>query len=364
MNETFAIVRELLSQAPSWENWNELVMLLDLWPKQDGGLPWDEVLGYVESHLEQSWPSHIRLPNGAWSAHSCGWRLARAAPAPMLSCLDLEGIWCPSGQFVVDHDVSGFREVTISRPFWFQTAPCSDLHFEALVKESSDEPTLKRLEDSLLSLTRRHDVPECISWFEAVSFCNAMSRLAGLEEAYILDEQQGIPGDAEVAWDWVDVGFDWEPVHLRRPLFRCEVIWKGPACEGFRLPTEAEWAVAAMAATPVFGDWEEFLAGGYWEGARRFSATKEDFRNAWGLSHVREGAWQWCWDVFAPVYAMTHVTDPTGALRVTAPLPRTVRGGGESPMERASRGLGFIPYDHFSWSASLAALRVCRTAMG
>ena len=55
---------------------------------------------------------------------------------------------------------------------------------------------------------------ENISWMQAVTFANKLSRFQALEECYIIDE-------LNVSWD------------------------KGIECLGWRLPTEAEWEFAA-----------------------------------------------------------------------------------------------------------------------
>ena len=135
---------------------------------------------------------------------------------------------------------------------------------------------------------------ERVNWYEALAYANALSATQGLPECYVLDgcDPDRRPGE--------DMSCD-------------EVTWPdGPACEGFRLPTEAEWeyAARAAAATPfVGGDFGEGEGTGCGEvGAldrtgwycgnagdlTRPVGDKEP--NAWGLYDVHGNVWEWVWD--------------------------------------------------------------------
>ncbi|MQA94744.1 MAG: SUMF1/EgtB/PvdO family nonheme iron enzyme [Streptosporangiales bacterium] len=110
---------------------------------------------------------------------------------------------------------------------------------------------------------------ESVSWRDAVLFCDALSRRAGLRPAY------RIAADGEVTWD--------------------------ESADGYRLPTEAEWEHACRAGTtgPRYGEldaiaWYRGNADGriHDVGGRR--------PNAWGLYDMLGNAWDWCWDLYAP----------------------------------------------------------------
>ncbi|MYU51743.1 MULTISPECIES: formylglycine-generating enzyme family protein [Streptomyces] len=124
---------------------------------------------------------------------------------------------------------------------------------------------------------------EGVSWWDAVRFCNALSRRAGLAPAY---RRRDDTGDAE--WD--------------------------PSADGYRLPTEAEWEHACRAGTAEarYGRLDEIAW--YRDNSReRIHDVGGKQPNAWGLYDMLGNVWEWSWDVYdAEVY---------GAYRV-------LRGGG------------------------------------
>jgi formylglycine-generating enzyme required for sulfatase activity len=155
---------------------------------------------------------------------------------------------------------------------------------------------------------------ECVSWYDAIEYCNRLSVKEKLTPAYTINGTN--------------------------------VTWNRNA-NGYRLPTEAEWEYAARGGNGSPGNYT--FAGSNnvdevaWYDENSARSTQEAGAkkpNGLGLYDMSGNVWEWCWDWYGD-YASGAQTDPTGASSGSILVPRG--GGLSSPAQyvrSASRGNG------------------------
>lgn len=209
-------------------------------------------------------------------------------------------VWIPAGRFVMGSPASDteacddecpVHEVILPRPFLLSAAPVTQGQWRELM---GNAPARFQGDD--------HPV-EQVSWWDAVAYCNALSRREGLEPAYALSQEQGTPGAGD---------------------YQAVVQWKGLASAGYRLPTEAEWEYACRAGStaPRYGELDRIA----WYDQNSDMTTHpvgQQQPSGWGLHDMLGNVWEWCWDWYG-AYVAGSATDPTGP--ATGSL-RVNRGG-------------------------------------
>ncbi len=148
---------------------------------------------------------------------------------------------------------------------------------------------------------------------------------------------KGVDGQARPTWnwrltDWHGPAMDDHPVNcIAWPDARnfCDWLTKQEPGRTYRLPTDAEWEMAARAGSNA-----DYWWGNEADPARANAVGKNVMTplsnaesgptNPYGLHHVLGNIWEWCLDG-RRTYSEDSVTDPLGPLG--AEVPRVGRGG-------------------------------------
>ena len=226
----------------------------------------DEVVGFLSQYRslrvqKKKWgrifqAKHV-LDDGLFSMHQIAKRIEQGQPF-------IEMVHVEEGRYRLE--MLGGKPYTIQKPFWISTVPVTDDLFSFVTSQP------KKKETPAVQM----------SWFQALHFCNAMSELDGYEPCYTL----GIGPE--------------------------QVVWNQDA-DGYRLPTEYEWEVAAQSGFAHKSTrWARYI----WsmENANHRMDVAKKSPNHRCLYDMLGNVWEWCFDAY------TGQGDVDSTLRV-------VRGG-------------------------------------
>ncbi len=252
---------------------------------------------------------------------AAGWTLRKwglEEPRLRASAQPVEGDWhvngvgmtmlkIPAGSFVrrdVRDENAANQRVTLTRSFLLGDREVSRAQFQQFI-DDPDRPSAVNppgwRAHVLGSPTEQHPVDR-VNWYEAVLFCNWLSRLEALTSCYERTGEEA--GSGYDAWRLI------------------------PDANGYRLPTEAEWEYACRAGTETkfgHGDEESLLSryAVYLAGELGLPGSK--LPNGWGLFDMHGNATEWCHDYRGEYPDEATISDPLGPAESS---DRVLRGGG------------------------------------
>lgn len=245
-------------------------------------------------------------------------------------------VYVPPGEFEMGSPVSEedrrdnetLHHVKLTKGFYLGVYEVTQSEFERIMKRNPSR-YYKAGEgaDRVVGADTSSFAVDSVSWYDAMEFCNELSKSEGLPEYYTL--QTVIRPNARITFARVtEAGGD-----------------------GYRLPTEAEWEYACRAGTKTmyyYGDlvngevanvngnspYGKKTGGPVWGRTREVGSYKP---NAFGLFDMHGNVTEWCNDWFDGETANTEdAIDPKGA---------------DSCGYRANRGGSFLSATKFARSA-------------
>jgi formylglycine-generating enzyme required for sulfatase activity len=204
------------------------------------------------------------------------------------------------GQQGYDSTAIPLHEITFTRDFWIDSAEVTCEKFSTVLQ--------------LINFpvpTKKTPVTN-VTWFDAVMYCNALSKISKLDTCYIYSSITGVAGS------------------------HCQLanVSVNKSANGYRLPTEAEWEYSCRGGKSTIFFWgnDQVMITQYaWTSANGNSVIHDIASlkpNPFGIYDLAGNAWEWCNDWFDKnYYRVSAKTDPFGPSTGTE---QVIRGGSAS----------------------------------
>ncbi|MDR2193693.1 MAG: SUMF1/EgtB/PvdO family nonheme iron enzyme [Treponema sp.] len=235
----------------------------------------------------------------------------------------------PAGTFMMGSndgydDEKPVHRVTISKPFYMSVYEVTQKEWRDVMGTTIAQQWAAAWNSGSPTRGTGDSYPMyCVSWQEAIEYCNWRSVKEGLTPAY------SGSGNA------IQCNFN---------------------ASGYRLPTEAEWEWAARGGGK---DPREYTYSGsnsadtvawYFDNSEYSTHSVGTKRaNSLGIYDMSGNVWEWCWDWYNSLYyGIAAVTDPLGA---ELGINRVLRGGSwsnDAQVVRSALRYGSTPKDRYS----------------
>jgi formylglycine-generating enzyme required for sulfatase activity len=232
---------------------------------------------------------------------------------------------CTAAQQTDDHcgaDESPVHSVTLTHDFYIGETEVTQGEYQAVMGSNP----------SSFSSCGSTCPVEYITWHEMAEYANALSLLDGLTECFSCSAGE------------------------------CSTPNSPYTCDGYRLPTEAEWEYAARAGTDYVysgsNNPSDVAIAGTESGNQTHPVAEKD-SNDWGLYDMSGNVYEWTWDWYdSGYYSSSPSSDPEGA---TSDSYRVYRGGHYGHIAQGLR-VSYRSYFTTTPRYSYIGLRLTRTA--